>query len=135
MTVYNPLQPFSVFIVDDSSIVAERLTMMIHELKHVQIAGYASNIKNALLLILETKPQVVILDINLKEDAPNANGIDLLIPLRKAFSTILIIMLTNIVTAQYRSRCMELGADYFFDKSNDFDKIPETLLNYMQTGK
>jgi DNA-binding response OmpR family regulator len=33
-------------------------------------------------------------------------------------------MLTNCPSEQYRMRCINLGADYFWDKSKDLAEIP-----------
>jgi len=38
-----------------------------------------------------------------------------------------VIVLTNYPYREYRKKCMELGADFFFDKATEFDKIPEVL--------
>jgi len=37
------------------------------------------------------------------------------------------VMLTNYPYPQYRKKCMDAGADYFFDKSNEFHKVAELL--------
>jgi hypothetical protein len=36
-------------------------------------------------------------------------------------------MLTNYPFLQYRKTCLEAGASYFFDKSSEFEKIPQAL--------
>jgi DNA-binding NarL/FixJ family response regulator len=36
-------------------------------------------------------------------------------------------MLTNFAHPQYRKKCEEAGADFFFDKSTEFDKLPQAL--------
>ena len=38
-----------------------------------------------------------------------------------------VIIFTNYPYPQYRKKCMEAGADFFFDKSMEFEKIPEVL--------
>jgi DNA-binding NarL/FixJ family response regulator len=119
--------------VDDSPIVAERLQSMLSEVERVEFSGNARNIASALALIDQTKPDVVILDIHLEEDMPDANGIDLLISLRKKYPVMKIMMLTNLTGFHYRNRCIAFGVDYFFDKSHDFDKIPGTLKEIMQS--
>jgi two-component system response regulator DevR len=116
-----------IITVDDSTIVAERLQCMINEVDKVQVLGNATCISEALQLIHRQEPDVVILDIHLKEDVLAANGVHLLIQLRSRYPLMKIIMLTNLSGQQYRSTCMASGADYFFDKTNDFEKIPETL--------
>ena len=113
--------------VDDSPVIAERLQYMLSEIDSVEFLGNALNISAALQLIDERTPNVVILDIHLKDDLLVANGVHLLIQLRKKYPEIKIIMLTNVSVPQYRSTCMAFGADYFFDKTIDFEKIPDTL--------
>ena len=113
--------------VDDSPIVAERLKEMLSEMDQVEFAGNACNTSLALELINQQNPNVIILDINLGDSMPSINGIDLLITLRRKYSKMKILMLTNLTERVYRDTCLFLGADYFFDKSNEFEKIPDTL--------
>jgi len=116
-----------VVTVDDSPVVAERLEFMLAEIERVEFLGNAVNISAALHLISQQRPNVVILDIHLKDDALTANGVHLLIQLRKEYPALKILMLTNVSVPQYKNTCLALGADYFFDKTNDFERIPETL--------
>lgn len=116
-----------IITVDDSAVVADRLQFMLQEVDRVEVLGNATNISEALHLIHQQEPNVVILDIHLKEDMLVANGVHLLIQLRRKYPHMKIIMLTNLSGPQYRSTCMAFGADYFFDKTNDFEKIPEAL--------
>jgi hypothetical protein len=44
-------------------------------------------------------------------------------------------MLTNYPYPQYRKKCMELGADYFFKKSTEFENVMETLKQLIQNSK
>jgi len=116
--------------VEDSPVVAERLQSILADLNYIEFAGNATNITDAMRLINEQRPGVVILDIHLKENAPHRSGIDLLADIRTTYPHMKIIMLTNLSAPQYRARCLSLGADFFFDKSNDFDKLPETLKSF-----
>jgi DNA-binding NarL/FixJ family response regulator len=116
-----------IMTVDDSAVVADRLQFMLQEVDRVEVLGNATNISEALHLIHQQEPNVVILDIHLKEDMLVTNGVHLLIQLRRKYPHMKIIMLTNLSGPQYRSTCMAFGADYFFDKTNDFEKIPEAL--------
>jgi CheY-like chemotaxis protein len=40
---------------------------------------------------------------------------------------ITVIMLTNYATGEYRRRCFEAGAQYFLDKTNEFQKLKGIL--------
>jgi DNA-binding NarL/FixJ family response regulator len=121
-----------VVIVDDSPLIVSRLRQQISALALVEICGVAANIPTALQVIELQRPDVVILDIYLKEDAPSSSGITLLAMLRQSYPQLQIIMLTNLSGEAYSNRCKELGANYFLDKSSDFEKVPELLLHIHQ---
>jgi DNA-binding NarL/FixJ family response regulator len=127
MSKVNYAQRIKVVTVDDSPIITQRIKSILGEMDNIELIGSATNAVSALNLIHRQTPNVVILDINFGEDASQFNGIDLLIALRKRYPQMKIIMLTNLSDPQYRTRCIAFGANYFFDKSNDFYKLPETL--------
>lgn len=131
MAARNNNHMLKVVTVEDSPIITARLQAILGEMQQVAFAGNATNIATALILIEREQPQVVILDIHLEADMPR-NGIDLLIMLRKKFIDMKIIMLTNLTDLQYRNTCLFLGADYFLDKSNEFEKISEIVGGFTQ---
>jgi DNA-binding NarL/FixJ family response regulator len=117
-----------VFVVDDSHLVRERIIEMISELRGVEISGEAERAKEAVASIQKLKPDVVILDIRL----PGGNGIEVLKEIKKNKSAPIIIILTNYPYPQYKKKCVEAGADFFFDKSSEFHKITEVLRKLIQ---
>lgn len=127
MTTQHTDSILKVVTVDDSPIIADRLQTILTQIEHVAYAGNATSVATALTLIERVEPQVAILDINLESDLHKPNGIDLLIVLRKKYRNMKIIMLTNLTDLQYRTTCLFEGADYFLDKSNEFDKITEIV--------
>jgi DNA-binding NarL/FixJ family response regulator len=112
-----------VFIVDDSAIIRERLEMLLSELKGIEIIGQAKGSTEAEEAIPKLKPDVVILDIRMH----GGNGIEVLKNIKKDKNSPLVMMLTNYPYPQYRKKCKDAGADFFFDKSTEFDKITEVL--------
>lgn len=132
--IANEVPPvLKIITVDDSVIVSRRVEAMLKDIIHVHFLGNAINSKTALQLISFHLPDVVILDIYLEDNMPNVNGINLLVILRKKYPKMKIIMLTNLVEPQYRNTCIASGANYFFDKSIDFDKIPLALNDIVQS--
>lgn len=113
----------TILIVDDSQIVRDRLTSMLSELDSVKITGYADNPLSATEAIVNGKPDVVILDIFLT----GGSGIHVLKNIRSRNITSKVIVLTNYAQEQYRKKCFEEGADFFFDKSIEFDRIIEVI--------
>jgi len=118
----------SVFIVDDSAVFRERLIDMLSELKGVEIVGEAGGPHEAIKAIQKLKPDAVILDIRM----PGGNGIEVLKKIKKDKPAPMVIMLTNYPYPQYRKKCMDAGADFFFDKSTEFEKVTEVLKKLTQ---
>ncbi len=116
-----------VFIVDDSAVVCERLETMLSEIPEVEIIGQAGKPVEAIKSIQSLNPDVVILDIRM----PGGSGIDVLEYIKKDNLDPTVIILTNYPYPQYRKKCMERGADFFFDKSTEFEKIIEVIKKLM----
>ena len=112
-----------VLIVDDSKLVCEGLQQMLINIANVEIVGQAHNAQDAITSISESKPDVVILDIRM----PGKSGITVLMEIRDKKLPIHVIMLTNYPYPQYRKKCEELGADYFFDKVTEIEEIPKVI--------
>ena len=117
-----------VFIADDSKIFRDRLKEMLSELTEVEIIGEAENILETTKRIRKLNPDVVILDIRM----PDGSGIDVLKHIKKNNQAPAVIMLTNYPYPQYRKKCMELGADYFFKKSDEIEEVLEALKQLIQ---
>ncbi len=112
-----------VFIVEDSADVLSRLIETFAEIDRVKIVGNADSEWEAIELILETKPEVVVLDLQLRQ----GSGLNVLRILRKSRMSPKVIVLTNHSYDQYFQQCMAAGADYFFDKATEFMKVQEVL--------
>jgi DNA-binding NarL/FixJ family response regulator len=119
-----------VFIVDDSPVVRDRLANLISELPNVEVVGQADIAFEAINSIRRLRPTVVVLDISM----PGGSGMYVLESIKKDQPNPLIIMLTNFANDQYRQKCLRLGADYFFDKSTEFERVTE-VLRMMPNGK
>ena len=118
-----------VFLVDDSVVIRQRLKRMLAEVQEIQVIGEAEDGHAATAeAILEQKPDVVLLDIHLLD----GSGIDVLERLKKTNPTLVVIILTDYPFPQYRQKCMEAGADYFFVKSTQFDQVIPTLKQLIQ---
>lgn len=114
-----------VFISDDSPVVRVRLANMIEDIQGINLIGEANNVQDSIRRIEELKPDAVILDIRM----PGGSGLDVLKKIKENQNdhTPIIIVLTNYPYPQYRKKCLEAGADYFFDKSNEFHKVVEVF--------
>jgi DNA-binding NarL/FixJ family response regulator len=112
-----------VFIADDSSEIRKRIIAMLSDLENIEMIGEAENVQDAINSIHGFNPDVVILDIRM----PGGSGIDVLKKIEKRNELPVVIILTNYPHAQYRKKCMDAGADFFFDKSEEFERIVEVV--------
>lgn len=119
-----------IFVVEDSVPVRERLVEMIREIEDVEVVGEAGTCDAALAGIMATRPDVAILDVHL----PDGSGIKVLSDVKHALSGLRGIVLTNYTSAQHRSAAADAGAEYFLDKSADFERIPEILQRLALNG-
>jgi len=120
-----------VFIADDAQVIRERLSALVSDIEGIEIIGEAQDGLEARDGILTLKPDVVILDIQM----PGRNGIDVLRDIKESNPDIMVIILTNYPYPQYRRRCMEKGADYFFDKSSEFEEVIEIIEQLTNGGQ
>lgn len=127
----NTTLPLKVLTVDDSPLIAERLHSILREIENLSFLGNAFSISSAQNLINTAKPDVVILDIHLSKDEQDQTGIDLLDEIRQNYPQMKVIIFTNHNELHYRMVCLEKGADYFLDKSNDSHKISEILKQWI----
>ena len=111
------------FIADDSEILRVRLIDMLSEIEGIEIIGQAQESLDTIESIQELNPHVVILDIRM----PRINGVKVLEAIKKDDESPTVIIFTNYPYPQYRKRCMDLGADFFFDKSTEFEKLFDTV--------
>jgi len=114
-----------VLIVDDSEQIRQRLVTLLAESTQIRIVGQAGNSLEALEAVQRLKPDTVILDIRL----PGTSGIELLKEIKAKYPEMKVIMLTNFDYAQYRRQCQQLGADHFLNKTLEFEKIVDTIID------
>jgi two-component system response regulator YesN len=121
-----------IIIVDDSDMLRERIKESLKDINKVEIVGEAKNGIEAIKIIKEKNPDFVLMDIRM----PELNGIEVLKQMKKTGSKSKVCIFTNYPYSQYKEKCMAEGADYFFDKNNDFQEIKNLIAQFAneQTG-
>lgn len=112
------------YIVEDSPVIRENLIATLEELVPVRVVGTAEEEATALQWLAEAGHPVdlVIVDIFLKR----GSGLGVLRAARSLAQRYRMVVLSNHATADMRRKCLALGADRVFDKSNEI----EALLQY-----
>ncbi len=121
---HSAIKDTGVFIVDDSPVIRERLLGMLGEIDGISVVGEAESSAEAITGIIRTCPDVVMLDIHLR----NGSGLDVLRGLQFSMSGIVFIVLTNFPTSYYRKVYMEAGASHFLDKHAEFKKAVNIVI-------
>jgi two-component system chemotaxis response regulator CheB len=117
--------PLAVFIADDSQPVAEMLTELITEPGRIEVVGVAESQEGAIADIRRLKPDVVILDLQLK----TGSGTEVI---RAVRATEDLAHTRVIVTLEphgpaLKAGCLELGASGYFDKVKELGDLAEEL--------
>ena len=112
-----------ILIADDSLIVRDRLVTLLTEVHGIEVVGQAKDATEATSLAAELRPDVAILDLRM----PKGSGADVLRDIKKLNPTPKVIILTNYPHPENRKKCIDRGADYFFDKSTEFKKVMVVL--------
>ena len=114
-----------VYLVEDSPHVRDLLLDFLNVPGEIEIVGNADNEIESVAAMLADPVDAVIVDLKLRE----GSGMAVIEKLRaaKLNPEPKIIVFTNHPFPEIRARAMQLGADYFFDKSADYDSVRTTL--------
>ena len=113
----------NILIADDSEKIIYYVKKSLSESVNIQIIESADTLPTAQVIIRKEKTDVVVLDIQL----PDGNGIDFLKWIKYSYPKIRVIMFTNNSDDVHRAIAKEYGADYFFDKSFEFEQMIKTI--------
>src|SRR5512143_480406 len=113
-----------VLIVDDSVIASGRLRLMLEEIDGVAVIGHAGGVSEALMCLKVWLPHVIVLDLSM----PDGSGLEVLRHIKQWSRSTVVVVLTNSTEEPLRRTCEDAGADYFLDKSRDYERIPEIIV-------
>ncbi|MDE3234915.1 MAG: response regulator transcription factor [Bacteroidota bacterium] len=113
----------TLLLIDDSQVILSVMKELLSPLQVIKEIITSSSSLKGLELVKTISPDVVLLDINM----PEKNGIEVLKEIKKEHAHVKVLMVTNHATDYYKTLCHQIGADYFIDKSNEFELIPEII--------
>ncbi len=107
------------YLVEDSPLIRENLIATLEELAPVHVVGTAEGENDARDWLAGHAVDLVIIDLFLK----NGSGLGLLRNPARGPPGARRVVLSNYATDEMRARCLALGADDVFDKSNQIDAL------------
>jgi len=121
-----------ILVMDDSSVIRHLIVAMLEDIGGVDEIVQVADAPAAVEAVADEAPQIAILDIKVPGDTRLRNGIDVLREIKRTSPETDVIMLTNHAIPLYRQTCIDAGASYFFDKSSEFDQLPEAIERILQ---
>jgi len=112
-----------VMIVDDHELIREGISKILDMENDIEIVFKAKSGVEALEVLKDVKPDVILLDINMNE----LNGIETLKKIKAYGSKTKIIMLTVYDDVEYISQSVNLGANGYVLKDSDSDTLIKTI--------
>jgi len=105
------LKDLKIVIADDSAVFRNLISLSLSNAKGYEVVGMAADGLEALRLVRELRPHLLVLDISM----PYKDGLEVLEEIRREDSATVVIMFT--ADNSLRETCLELGANYFLEKS------------------
>jgi two-component system, NarL family, response regulator DevR len=112
-----------VLLVDQATPVRERMRAILEETITGCVVSEAGSFREAKELLSRTYQDLVMLDL----DLPDGDGLKVLTYAKQRRQECIVAVLTNYVDVEIRQCCLTLGADYFFEKSTEFEQAVETI--------
>lgn len=117
------IEPGRILVVDDHPIIREGLAMRIATQPDLMVCGEAATEQEALRLVHETKPDLAIIDISLK----NSNGIDLIKQIKSSSPSTKMLVFSGHQESLYAERALRAGASGYVNKQEPDEKMLEAI--------
>jgi DNA-binding NarL/FixJ family response regulator len=126
-------------IADDNIPFRTSLASILSNIKGIDVVGVAGDVPETIKEFKMNRPDTIILDLHM----PGGNGFDVLHTVKSSKPSPIVIMLTVGPKKYYQSLSYLAGADYFFEKSSDLEKmillleksVKHTTSNSLKTGQ
>jgi DNA-binding NarL/FixJ family response regulator len=113
-----------VLLVDACLPVRERLRSLLVEAGPIDVVGEAGTIEAARKLFYLLRPDAVVLDLGFE----NSGAVSFLAEIKVFRPGCVVLVLSSQVAPESREFCSRLGVDHLLDKSREFERVPEVLL-------
>lgn len=119
-----------IMIIDDHPIVRQGLAQLIGQEEDLVVCGEAAEVDEAKHLIARVRPDLVLLDISLKE----SNGIDLIKFIRSSYPLVFVLVLSLHDVSAYADRVLQSGARGFVSKAEAVENVVVAIREVLAGG-
>lgn len=118
----NEQRPYRIVLVEDSEILCQIMVDLLTSLGNIEILGHANNEKAAIALLAVARPDLVVIDIELKPGS-GLNVLSAVVSAPNVYGAPTIVVYSNHAQPVVQSRCKALGAAAFYDKAFQLDEL------------
>jgi len=119
----NQIAKAKIVIVDDHPMMRDGLTMRILSQSDLDVCGQAATQDEALELVKDSNPDLVLIDISLK----SGNGIELVKRIRLFNATTKMLIVSAFQESLYAERALRAGALGYLNKQETNEKLIEAI--------
>lgn len=123
MTLGNNDSPAKIMIVDDHPFLRRGLAEFIEDEAGMQVCGQASGITDALKLLSRIQPDVLVVDLKLKD----GSGFELIKQVKALNRSIRMLVLSMYEETMYAERALRAGAMGYITKEEASDKVVDAI--------
>lgn len=120
-----------VVVIDDSAAIRLSLGRLLASIPEVDLVGYAADVLGACGLVDSTRPDVVVLDVNLRD---GEMGIEVLRYVKRHLPQTQVLALSNLVSPNLRQNYLEAGASAYFDKASEFMRARDWIAHWARNA-
>ena len=120
----------SVFIVDDHPIVRQGLVQLIDQEDDLAVCGEAADVREARAALPQVQPDVVILDLSLRD----SDGLELIKDIRSKYRQLPVLVLSMHDESIYAERLLSAGANGYIMKQAAADQLLTAVRRVLAGG-
>jgi DNA-binding NarL/FixJ family response regulator len=117
------MKPIRILLVDDHTLVRAGFRSLLEDLAEVRIIAEAENGREALGLVAQHRPDVVLMDITM----PGLNGLEAVARIKQDFPRVRVIILSMHAGEEYVLRALRVGATGYLLKDANIEELERAL--------
>lgn len=125
---------YKLLLVEDSALIRDVIIEMLHDCEHLAIENIATTSDEAINFLNHGEYDMIVLDIELAK----GTGFDVVRHTKQQnypYKMPNIVMLTNHGNNYYRGLARDMGLEYFFDKSLQFDECMDVIQQHAHASQ
>ena len=120
-----------VVVVDDHDLVRMGIVRMLEDDPDIDVVGEASNGEQAIQMVKDIQPDVVLLDVNM----PNIGGVETTKRIRQFNTTVKILAVSSVSAQPYPSMLLKAGVNGYITKGTPLPEMIKAIKKVQQGGK